>query len=432
MRARTSRPARTGLTGLTALACAAALVAGAVPPAGAVVGGQEADPGEWPGQVALLVAGGIWCGGSLVAPDVVLTAAHCTDGMAPGSITVLAGTVDLAAGGQRRGVERIDQHQEFVDAALVNDISLLRLSEPFELNDAVQLVTLATPEQSDAFAEGGDPAVVTGWGAVSETGAGSPLLLEGDIEAFDDARCEELYREDGDSVFGDSQVCAGLEEGRVDACYGDSGGPLMVPADPDRTAWVQIGLVSWGAGCAAPLRPTVYTEVAAFFDWLTDRGLDVGGGRTIEGDGARLPARGTRGKASTYPLTVEVSGFTGDLASVSVRLVGLSHERPEDLDIWLVSPDGTTVALLSDAGGTSAIDAADVLVLDGAGGDGSTIGRSLAPVDRETDRQRKDGTAGAALAAFAGTDANGEWQLLIADDRSGAAGSLEGWSLSLR
>ncbi|HET6663704.1 MAG TPA: proprotein convertase P-domain-containing protein, partial [Acidimicrobiales bacterium] len=101
--------------------------------------------------------------------------------------------------------------------------------------------------------------------------------------------------------------------------------------------------------------------------------------------------------------------------------LGLTHHRGRHLELALLLQHGA-----------EAVDGADVLVLDGAGGDGSAIGRSLAPADREADRQRKDAGAEADLAAFAGADANGEWQLLIADDRSGASGSLEGWSLSLR
>ena len=114
------------------LAAAPAVVAPAAP-AGAVVGGREADAGEWPWQVALLVDGTIWCGGSLVAAAIVLTAAHCTDGVPPSELEVVAGTVDLRSGGERRSVARIDQHDEYNDVALVNDISLLILDRPFTL-----------------------------------------------------------------------------------------------------------------------------------------------------------------------------------------------------------------------------------------------------------------------------------------------------------
>jgi trypsin len=425
------------LVGLLAAVCAAApAVVAPAGPAGAVVGGQEADLAEWPWQVALLVDGTIWCGGSLVDAAIVLTAAHCTDGVPPTEIEVVAGTIDLRSGGERRRVARIDQHAEYDDVALVNDISLLILDRPFPLGETIAPAELATPEESAARSEEGDPAVVTGFGAVEESGPPSDLLLEAEIDTFADERCEELYRQDGDSVVGDSQVCAGRERGHVDACYGDSGGPLVVPLGDegdDVDEWRQIGIVSWGAGCAAPERPTIYTEVSAFTDWLGERGVGPGAGERFEGDGARIPARGTVGKAGRYPLSIEVPTFPGVLESASVRLVGLSHERPEDLDVWLVAPDGTVVTLLSDVGGSGELDSVDLLVVDGAGEAGDAeLGSQLGPSDLEGDDQRKGARSGTELAALRGIDPVGTWQLLVADDRRGSSGRLEGWTLQLR
>jgi trypsin len=426
------RRPRTVLAGLLASGLAAWGPLAPVP-AAAVVGGEEADAGEWPSQVALLVDGFILCGGTLVDPSIVLTAAHCTDEMDPTQIEVLAGTNDLRTGGERRDVARIDQHDGYNDVALVNDISLLILDRPLPLSESIAVVELATVEESAARTEDGDLAVVTGFGAIEETGPVSDLLLEAELDTFGDDRCETLYRQDGDTVQGDTQVCAGRERGHVDACYGDSGGPLMVPVDEDRIDWRQIGIVSWGAGCGAPQRPTVYTEVSAFTDWLAERGVGPGAGERFEGEGARLPARGTAGKASTYPLTIDVPTFPGALESVSVRLLGLSHDRPEDLDVWLVAPDGSVVTLLSDVGGSGALTDADLLVVDGATEAGVTALRTqLSPTDREGDDQRKGARAQTDLASLRGIDPVGTWQLLVADDHRGSSGRLEAWSIQLR
>jgi trypsin len=418
---------------LVATVALVSLIGGLGAPAGAVVGGQEADPGEWPWQMAILVDGALWCGGSLLAADLVLTAAHCTDGLGPSDLEVVGGTIDLRAGdGQRRAVVAIDQHEGFDEGGLSNDISLITLEAPFELGDAIGIVEVAGADESAARTEQGDPAVVTGFGATGEDEAASDVLLEAELETMADDRCVGLYRQDGDVVIGRSQVCAGRDRGHVDACYGDSGGPLVVPADTERSAWRLIGIVSWGAGCGAPLRPTVYTEVAAFAEWLAQRGVGPEAGERHEGDGARLPAFGTRGKASRYPLTLTVSGFDGPLEAVSVRLLGLSHERPEDLDVWLVAPDASVVTLLSDVGGVADLESASILVVDGARmAARAALGSQLGPTDREADDQRKGASPPADLSVLRGIDPNGTWQLLVADDHPGARGSLDAWSLQL-
>lgn len=404
--------------------------------AGAVVGGEPADPGEWPWQVAVLQDGFVVCGGALIALDVVVTAAHCTDGSAPSDLAIEVGAV-RAGEGQRMAVASIAQHEAYDRDTTRNDISLLHLVRPVVAGDLVAPIAIADPGTAALLVDRGDPVVVTGFGATTEDGDVSPILMEAEIEALDDPTCTSRYREDGDSVFGESQVCAGLDAGRVDACFGDSGGPLVAPADDERTTWFLVGLVSWGAGCGRPLRPTVYTEVAAYAGWLADQGafgaLDAA--RFSSGDDdpvLRLPAAGvTRGKASRYPWVVEVTGFDGPVESVAVELRGLSHDRPGDLDVWLEAPDGTVVTLVSDVGG-AAVEGVDVFVVEGApaGVDGG-LAVHLAPTDLEPDRQRKGGVPPASLAALAGVAAEGEWRLLVADDRSGATGTLEGWALVL-
>jgi trypsin len=401
-------------------------------PATAIVGGEEADAAEWPWQVALVTGGVQFCGGTLVSAQHVLTAAHCTEDLTASQITALAGTVDLDRGGQRRSVATVHQHEGYHGDTLRNDISLLELAEPFELGDGIEVIELATEAESDELTAAGAPVFVTGWGATDEADDGTRLLLEAEVTAYDDARCAQLYAFEGEDIFGESQVCAGLDDGAADACYGDSGGPLVAPSEATDQGFVQVGIVSWGAGCGRPLRPTVYTEVAAFADWLVERGLVLVTGEEFEGGGARIPALGTQGKASRYPLTIDVDGFDGELGTVAVRLVGLSHSRPADLDLWLVAPDGTAVTLLSDAGGEE-VEGVELTIAGRAGPaePDEAFAPAVGPTDHEADEEWQGRRPAADLALFEGIDPEGEWQLLIADDQRGAVGRLESWTLIL-
>jgi secreted trypsin-like serine protease len=419
-----------------ALACLTFAVASPAP-AGAVVGGDEADAGEWPWQVSLQVDGEHLCGGTLVALDRVLTAAHCTDGLGASDMTVVAGTVDLGDDDDRRDVVVLEQHEDYDPDHTSNDLSLLTLDAPFTEGAGIEPAAIPDPATARALVASGDDVVVTGFGATSEDGDISQRLLEAEITVIGDDECTDRYAEDGDVVFGETQVCAGRDRGHVDACYGDSGGPLVAPADDERASWFLVGVVSWGAGCGRPLRPTVYTEVAAFVDWLAAHGGvgDTGGARFTSDTRMRLPAPGaTRGKASTYPSTVVVDGVDAPVASVTVGLHGLSHDAPADLDIWLVAPDGTAVTVLSDIAGDRAVEGVDVLVeADGPSAPPSGgFALRMAPTDLEPGERRKGARPPASFDSLVGIDPNGQWRLYVGDDERRGTGTLEGWSLVIR
>jgi hypothetical protein len=414
--------------------CAAALVVPA--PAGAVVGGDEADEGEWPWQVALQVDGDTVCGGALLALDAVVTAAHCVDGIDDDDLSVLAGSVEEDEGDERSPASVV-VHDGYDRSTTQHDIAVLVLESPYEASATIRPVTVPDRSTSAAMTAGGEVATVTGFGATTEDGVVSPVLREAEVPVIADTVCTARYADDGDEVFGATQVCAGHDRGHVDACFGDSGGPLVLPVE-DEGSWVLVGLVSWGAGCGRALRPTVYTEVAAYAGWLAEVGVvGADGTRFVpERAGAlQLPARGaTRGKAGDYPWTVAVRELDArTVSSVSVELHGLSHERPSDLDIWLEAPDGTVVTLLSDVGGDEPVAGVDVVIEAGAPDAGRRgLGLQVAPTDLEVDSQRKGAVAPASLDPLAGVRARGRWRLLVADDTTGATGTLESWTLVLR
>ncbi len=249
-----------------------------------IVGGQEADPGEWPWQVALIASSSgsdnyffaQFCGGSLIDLDYVLTAAHCIsdsndDIVSPTSLDVVAGVHDLwdpETGHQRRDVAQIIRHPGWDKDTFDNDLAVLRLSSPVTLGPTaggtkIDIVSLTPPGTGSLT---GVDATTTGWGALSYGGGYPTSLREVVVPILSNATCENWL----DGTYGNydwvtiNMICAGYPQGGKDACQGDSGGPLVYPMP----AWKLAGIVSWGIGCAAPTSPGVYTRVSQYINWL--------------------------------------------------------------------------------------------------------------------------------------------------------------------
>ena len=250
-----------------ALAAVILVALGAVPAGGAeraprIVGGHVAPPGAYPSVVSLVAAGaepevGHGCGGTLVDPATVLTAAHCVGGLTPDDFDVVAGREDLAddSTGERIPAERYALHPDGKDVALV------RLARPA----AAPPGDLATPADAALYAPG-LTSIAVGWGTKRENGGAiSEVLREVEVPIVSDADCRAAYRESGrfDAAH---LICAGAK-GR-DSCTGDSGGPLYVRAGDG--ALLQVGVTSFGRGCARKRFPGVYVEVPAVLDFAAD------------------------------------------------------------------------------------------------------------------------------------------------------------------
>ncbi|XP_076309331.1 uncharacterized protein LOC143224851 isoform X1 [Tachypleus tridentatus] len=233
-----------------------------------IVGGKEADPGDWLWMAALIRGPadltGQFCGGALINRYYVLTAAHCTEGFTANTIKVRLGEYDFSKTDDNSptdvAVAEIKSHPNFDKVRYYNDIALLRLENPVTYSDFIRPICLPDP-RNDLRSK---VATVIGWGTLAYGGASSNVLQEVDIPVWDNEECNKTFVQKISKVF----LCAGSKNGDKDSCQGDSGGPLMWEA-PNRR-WTLIGIVSWGIRCAEPNYPGVYTRVTEFLDWIRE------------------------------------------------------------------------------------------------------------------------------------------------------------------
>ncbi|XP_034081246.1 transmembrane protease serine 4a isoform X2 [Gymnodraco acuticeps] len=226
-----------------------------------VVGGSDAFIEDWPWQVSLQQGGQHSCGGSLVSPRWIITAAHCFTGSKKelSRWRVVSGRTYIGTLGGSY-VDRIILNANYDPARNDYDIAMMRLSSPISVGVSRKPVCLppkafGLPSQASMS--------VTGWGYLEEKGKVSPTLQKASIPLIGRLKCASP------TVYGSSitqrMICAGFLDGGVDACQGDSGGPLVYFAS---SQWHLVGVVSWGVGCARERKPGVYSNVEEMLNWI--------------------------------------------------------------------------------------------------------------------------------------------------------------------
>lgn len=285
-----------GFKTLLAGACALTLLVGGFAAQAAstsdtdmIVNGKPADANKWPWQIRIFYGdddakGG--CGGSLISRQWVLTAAHCVVFEDNGEKSFVTKAI-IGYGGnnldqlQKIYTAQIIPHEGYDANSHANDIALIKLAEPVEFGTGTAAVDLGTPELYGTLV--GTKATVTGWGYTYDIGKFKSAfpgvdvdenvlapneLQEVDVPIQDFEKCRANYSTLTGIGVPDGQLCAGLKVGGKDSCQGDSGGPLVSRDSSSAKGYRQVGVVSWGIGCAEAKLFGVYTRTDYYLDWI--------------------------------------------------------------------------------------------------------------------------------------------------------------------
>ncbi|CAL4124214.1 unnamed protein product, partial [Meganyctiphanes norvegica] len=232
-----------------------------------IVGGVETEVNEYPWQAAMIYSGytQVFCGASVIGTKHILTAAHCTQAVTDYSLSyqVLTGAHDLTNAASSQlifNAATFIQHSDYDSSTFDNDISIIVLSNSIDFTSS-DVRPICLP-YSDADAYDSVTATVSGWGTTSSGGSQPDVLMEVDVPTMSNSKCQSSY---GSSIT-DNMLCAGYDAGKKDSCQGDSGGPLTYNSG---SGYTQIGVVSWGYGCASAGYPGVYARVTKYLSWIS-------------------------------------------------------------------------------------------------------------------------------------------------------------------
>eukprot|EP00980_Cylindrotheca_fusiformis_P003918 scaffold869_cov150-Cylindrotheca_fusiformis.AAC.3 len=250
-----------------------------------IVGGSESDPYEFPYYVDM-----DGCGGSLIAPDVILSAAHCGDYTGERVLVGAYRRDSTNFGAVRVKVEETMMHPNYDNVSEENDVMVLRLASPVTSSSSVNLLI---NDEYNIPANGADLTVL-GLGDLVEDGAQPTNLMDVVVKAVDTDQCNRRDAYDGEVVdsvmfcavrdasnidilhlfFVDTKTptTSGVQGGGKDSCHGDSGGPIVKRVNSN--THLQVGIVSWGYGCAEAEYPGVYTRISGVYDWITSVACD--------------------------------------------------------------------------------------------------------------------------------------------------------------
>lgn len=332
-----------------------------------VVGGYAIDITQAPYQVALINnSGQQFCGGTIIAKNWIVTAAHCLWGISPGKITVVAGKTyrnELKGG---NSVIAIHKYPGFYDTKVGKDIALLKLGQDLDLSsNRIQAIGYVNP--TDVANGDQDPGVVgtlTGWGKLSYGGSSAGQLQKVTMPIVSLADATQAFS----SNYGIHSLTPDqlpTWQNNKSACHGDSGGPLVVQSNRGQ---LLAGVVSWGKDCD-DIAPSMFARVSSFASWIQGYVGDVDQNIPPTLD-ITSPQSGTTflyGEPIT--LSANASGNGSDLVSVSFyansQLLHQDFASPYRFD-WSQADLGphTITVTATDSQGNSSTKSVDIAVWD--------------------------------------------------------------------
>ncbi|XP_031752398.1 transmembrane protease serine 2-like [Xenopus tropicalis] len=228
------------------------------------VGGANAAYGNWPWQVGLRYKTGLLCGGSIISPKWIVTAAHCVYGSRSNASgwKVFAGALTLPSYSDANGysVERIIVFPGYNSSDNDNDIALMKLTDKITFNYNTQPVCLPN---AGMFWEAGTQCWISGWGTTAQGDNIARTLQYAEVQLVPSHVCNQSHVYNGSIT--PSMLCADGLYGWIGSCQGDAGGPLVTKTNG---TWWLVGDTSWGVGCAQPNTPGVYGNMAMFVEWI--------------------------------------------------------------------------------------------------------------------------------------------------------------------
>uniref|UniRef100_A0A1I8MP36 Peptidase S1 domain-containing protein n=1 Tax=Musca domestica TaxID=7370 RepID=A0A1I8MP36_MUSDO len=220
-----------------------------------VIGGNDVPEGAIPFQVSIQnTFGEHICGGSIIAPEWILTAAHCME-WPKQYLKIVTGTVNWTKPDAEYFVKDVKIHCLYDQPMYHNDIALIKLAKPIVYNEKTKPVELATSN----LLKQGDKLVLSGWGSTKLWGRTPDILQSAELDFMEHEKCSGAVRKA--EWLGQGNICTDTSNGKG-SCHNDSGGPLY-----DAVNKVLVGIVNWGQPCAAGY-PDVFASVAYYHDWI--------------------------------------------------------------------------------------------------------------------------------------------------------------------